>query len=139
MSICECISVISADARVLTVSMSMASFVDRDMMMRHFGSGIGHVNSAACQQNNDEDNSDLGSELDLDAMDSIPSPQRQVSDSENVAMGISEESEENHSDLEDRLDSTSSSSGSDDDELSESESDDELSDSESDDDGYASF
>src|SRR6266542_329558 len=90
MSICECISVISADARVLTVSMSMASFVDRDMMMRHFGSGIGHVNSAACQQNNDEDNSDSGSELDLDAMDSIPSPQRQVSDSETVPLRNSE-------------------------------------------------
>ena len=43
---------------------------------------------------------------------------------------------QNDSDLED---STSSSSGLDDDELSESKSDDELSDSESDDDGYASF
>jgi hypothetical protein len=127
---------ISAD-RVLTVSLSIASFVDRDMVIRQFGSGIGHVDLAACQRNNDE-GSDLGSESDSDAMEStLVSPcQRQASDSENAPM----ESEENDSDLdmEDSLDghsssdsdtpSTRCSSGSDSDELSEL-----------DDDGYASF
>ncbi len=44
--------------------MLIASFVDRDMMMCHFGIGIGHVNSVACQCDNEDD---LGSES--DAMD----------------------------------------------------------------------
>lgn len=54
-------------------SMLIVSFADRDMVMRHFGFGIGHghVNFDACQRNNEDD---LGSdsESESDAMDLMP-------------------------------------------------------------------
>jgi hypothetical protein len=96
-------------------SILFASFVDRDMMMLHFGSGIGHVNSATCRQSDEDLGSESGSE----------SEAGQASVSENMDI-----SEEDDSDSESSKSDAPSmdSSGSDDDGLSES-----------DDDGYASF
>jgi hypothetical protein len=126
MLICECIS----DICICGIKHSLlASFADRDMIMRHFGSGIGHIDSAACQQDHDnnEDMSDSGSDSDPD-LDLMPASQSQASGWENAAMGINMESEEDDSDsdTEDSLDSGLGLGSSD-----------EL--SESDDDGYASF
>jgi hypothetical protein len=52
----------------------IVSFADRDMIMRHFGFGIGHVNSMACQRNNEDDDfgSDSDSQAESDAMDLMP-------------------------------------------------------------------
>ncbi len=68
------------------------------MIMRHFGSGIGHADSAACQQDRDN-NEDSGSDSDPDS-DSMPAPSQleyQASGSENAAMDINLESEEDDS------------------------------------------
>ena len=120
MSICECICYWCTHSS----TQIFASFVDRDMVMLHFGSGIGHVNSAACRQSDEQD--DSGSESE----DSHSLCQASVSIAEN--MDISEAVDEDNSDLESNSSSesdapTTNSSGLDSDGLSDS------------DDGYASF
>lgn len=102
--------------------------------MLHFGSGIGHVNSAACRQSDEQDDSGSESDSDVNLMpDSHSLCQASVSLAEN--MDISEAVDEDDSDLESNSSSesdapTTNSSGLD---------SDGLSDSDDHDDGYASF
>ena len=118
-------------AQTFKYSTLIASFVDRDMMMHHFGTGIGHVKFVACQRNNEDD---LGYEL--DAMVDASSAE---SDSELENMDISEGNDSSsNSDLEDSDSKSHSSSNTS--SSSDSCSDTELSESDdADDDGYASF
>jgi len=107
-------------------SMLIVSFVDRDMVMRHFGFGIGHVNSTACdsEHNNlNEDHRDSGtdSESESNAMDLITKSGLDISKANNSDLDLEDSDRDSKS-----YSSSNSSSGS-----SESGS--------SDDDGYASF
>ena len=106
--------------------MLIVSFADRDMVMRHFGFGIGHsrVNFDACQRNNEDD---LGSDSDSesDAMDS----KSRASDLENSKVN-DDLKEDSDRDSESSLASTSSATGG---------SGSSGLDTQSDDDGYASF
>jgi hypothetical protein len=109
--------------------MLIVSFADRDMVMRHFGFGIGHghVNSDACQRD------DLGSDSDSesDAMDLMPDSR--ASDLENV--DISKANDDLDPEDSDRDSESSSSSSS----ASASGSGSSGLDTQSDDDSYASF
>jgi hypothetical protein len=104
------------------------------MVMRHFGFGIGHVNSEsmACQRNNEDDGFSSGSDsqAESDAMDLMPAQDSRASDLENVDISIANDDldpEDSDSESSSSTDTSSSSSGS------------SGSDTQSDDDGYASF
>jgi hypothetical protein len=105
--------------------MLFVSFVDRDMIMRHFGFGIGHVDSVACEHNNEDHlGSDLDSDLDPD-LDSDLTPDSRASDLENMDISNSDsDSDRDSSESHSHCNTSSSNSGSD---------------TEPDDDGYASF
>jgi hypothetical protein len=108
--------------------MLIVSFVDRDMVMRHFGFGIGHVNSEACQRNNEDDlGSDSDPDSESDAMNLMPDSRA----SNLETMDISKANDDLDPEDSDR-DSESSSSTS-------SGSSSSGLDTQSDDDGYASF
>ena len=128
MSICECIRV-SIIVQTLKFLLSILSFVDRDMMMRHFGTGIGHVDPGH-QRNSHEGVSDSGSESDmpedLDSQHQAP---------ENILEAIGDDAEPLENDSESNSDS-SLGSDSHPDSGSPSGSDES---SDSDDNGYGSF
>ncbi len=104
------------------LTQNFVSFVDRDMMMRHFGTGIGHVDYP--QNENDEGVSDPGSDM-ADLEDSLS--QHDTSENmENIGGDLDDAEPDSDSDSDSHSDTSSSGSGSD-------ES------SDSDDNGYASF
>jgi hypothetical protein len=55
---------------VLTQSISWCSFVDRDMFMRHFGHGVGHLQCERQQENDPNSDNDMALEDSDDVLDS---------------------------------------------------------------------
>jgi len=128
--------------------MNVVSFVDRDMVMRYFGGGIGHLKNApplqvpgfdpidpsseemAVEEDNNNNNPCSGTNEDLGAVVQQPSRDVVMNDGELVQLEVGEDDEDDEDDEEDDEDS--------DDEDSDDDEDEDQTDEDEDDYGYAS-
>lgn len=121
------------------------SFVDRDMIMRYFGGGIGHLGNSPCQANSEQPDTEgveEEMEIDEDGIDSLNASQAGPGEVEAIIMDFEVEDSDDERGLGPESESDSDEEGSDDDsEGSEEDANERASvnPEDSDDDGYGSF
>jgi hypothetical protein len=119
------------------------SFVDRDMIMRYFGGGIGHLGNSPRQVNSEQpDTAEVEEEMEIDddGIDNLNASD--PGELEDIIMSLEVENSDNERvsgpDSESDSDEESHNGSDDDSEGSEEEAD-ERAPEDSDDDGYGSF
>ena len=132
------------DTKLVLTTMKVFSFVDRDMVMRYFGGGIGHLKNAPPLQPGfdpidpsseemvveDDDDPCSGTNEDLGAVVQQPSRDVVVNGGELVQLQVGEDDEDDEDDEEDDEDSDDDEGGDQTDEDEDGEGEDDY--------GYAS-